>query len=140
MKIMIAADGSSHTQHLLAYVAAHDEWLGTRHEYTVLNVVPFLPPRATALAGDTATEAYYCDEAERVLEPIRAFFKEQGLTADFVAQHGNVADVIARQAELGKFDLLMMGSRGHGSLVNVIMGSVATQVLARCKVPALLVR
>lgn len=140
MKIMIAADGSSHTRQLLAYVAAHDEWLGERHEYTVLNVVPFMPARAAALAGDAVIEAYFRDEAERVLEPIRTFFKEQGLTAEYVAQHGNVADVIARQAELGKFDLLMMGSHGHGSLVNLIMGSVATQVLARCKVPVLLVR
>jgi nucleotide-binding universal stress UspA family protein len=34
----------------------------------------------------------------------------------------------------------MMGSHGHGSVVNVVMGSVATKVLASCKVPVLLVR
>jgi nucleotide-binding universal stress UspA family protein len=33
-----------------------------------------------------------------------------------------------------------MGSHGNGSLVNLVMGSVATQVLALCKVPVLLVR
>jgi nucleotide-binding universal stress UspA family protein len=33
-----------------------------------------------------------------------------------------------------------MGSHGHGALGNLVMGSVATQVLANCQVPLLLVR
>jgi hypothetical protein len=28
MKILIAADGSPYTKRMLAYLAAHDEWLG----------------------------------------------------------------------------------------------------------------
>lgn len=43
-------------------------------------------------------------------------------------------------AESGKFDLLMMGSHGYSALGNLVMGSVATKVLAGCKVPVLLVR
>ena len=30
MKILVAADGSSYTKRMLAYLAAHDEWLGSR--------------------------------------------------------------------------------------------------------------
>ena len=30
MKILVAADGSPYTKRMLAYVAAHDEWLGPR--------------------------------------------------------------------------------------------------------------
>jgi nucleotide-binding universal stress UspA family protein len=33
-----------------------------------------------------------------------------------------------------------MGSHGHGALTNLVMGSVATRVLAHCSVPVLLVR
>ena len=33
-----------------------------------------------------------------------------------------------------------MGSHGHGSAGNLVMGTVATQVLASCKVPVSLVR
>ena len=39
-----------------------------------------------------------------------------------------------------KPELLRMGCPGHGSLANVVMGSVATQGLERTKVPVLLVR
>jgi nucleotide-binding universal stress UspA family protein len=34
----------------------------------------------------------------------------------------------------------VMGSHGHGSIGNLVMGSVATQVLSHSKVPVLLVR
>jgi nucleotide-binding universal stress UspA family protein len=43
-------------------------------------------------------------------------------------------------ATSGKFDLVLMGSRGHSRLMNLVLGSVATQVLAGCGVPVLLIR
>ena len=32
MKILAAVDGSPYTKRMLAYLAAHDEWLGAQHE------------------------------------------------------------------------------------------------------------
>ncbi len=140
MDILIAADGSPYTKRMLGYLAAHDEWLGPRHNYTVTTVVAALPARAAAVLDRAAVKGYYEDEAEKVFKPIRAFFARQGIVASFVGKVGPAAELIARQAEAGKFDLLMMGSHGHGKLANLVMGSVATQVLARCKTPLLLVR
>ena len=42
--------------------------------------------------------------------------------------------------ETGEFDLIVMGSHGHNALSSLVMGSVATKVLANCSVPVLLVR
>ena len=33
-----------------------------------------------------------------------------------------------------------MGSHGHSALINLVVGSVATEVLAGCKIPVLIVR
>ena len=66
--------------------------------------------------------------------------EQQGIEASFVYKVGHAADQIARFATEGKFDVLVMGSRGHGELMNLVLGSVATQVLARCSTPVLLVR
>jgi len=140
MNILIAADGSSYTKRMLAYLAAHDEWLGTNHAYTVMTVVMALPTRAVAALDKEAIQRYYDDEAEKVFKPIRAFFARQGISASFVRKIGQAAELIARQTETGKFDLLLMGSHGHGELTNLVMGSVVTKVLARCKTPLLLVR
>jgi len=53
---------------------------------------------------------------------------------------GSAGELIAKAAEAGAFDLVVMGSHGHSALGNLVMGSVATRVLAHCKVPVLLVR
>ena len=140
MKILVAADGSPYTKRMLAYLTAHDEWLGASHSYTVLTVVMALPPRAVAQVDKEAVKAYYGDEAEKVLKPIRSFFGRQGIEARYVSKVGHAAELIAQLAEAGKFDLLLMGSHGQGSLTNLVMGSVATMVMAACKTPLLLVR
>jgi nucleotide-binding universal stress UspA family protein len=140
MKILLAADGSDYTKRMLAYLAAHDEWLGNRHQYTVLTVVPAVPPRAAAVIAKDDLAEYYRDEADKVFTPIRAFFKQNNIDAHYQTEHGHAAEVIAATADKVPFDLLMMGSHGHGTLANLVMGSVATKVLAQCGVPVLLVR
>ena len=140
MKILVAADGSPFTKRMLAYLAAHDEWLGASHQYTVLTVVMGVPSRAAAVLDKATLKSYYDEEAEKVLKPIRAFFERQGIRATYLAKVGHAADVIAAQAEAGRYDLLLMGSHGHGNLANLVMGSVAARVMASCKTPLLLVR
>ena len=140
MKILIAVDGSRYTKRMLAYVAAHDEWLGPHHEYTVVHAVQPLPQRVTAEIDRATIKAYHDETAERVFKPIRAFFDRQGLKAEFVAKVGLPAEVIAATAGKGGYDLLIMGSHGHGALANLVLGSVATKVLASCSTPTLLIR
>jgi len=140
MKILIAADGSEYTKRRLAYLAAHDEWLGPRHSYTVIHGVLAVPHRAAAFVGPDVVRGFYESDAEMVFRPIRAFFAQQGIDAKFVHTVGHVSDAIAKLAQEGKFDLIVMGSRGHGDLANLVLGSVATKVLAKCSVPVLLVR
>lgn len=140
MKILVAADGSSYTKKMLAYLAAHDDWLGPQHQYTVVTAVAAVPPRAAAVLDKDTLKSYYDDSAEKVFKPIRSFFGKQGIRADYVGKVGAAADVIADLAKKGKFDLVVMGSHGHGTLTNLVLGSVATKVLAHCSTPVLLVR
>lgn len=140
MNILIAADGSPTTRRMLAYLAAHDEWLGPLHRYTVLHAVAPLPARAAAAVGKDVAQSFYDDEAQKVFKPIRAFFRKQGLEAEFVWKLGHPPDVIGKAADAAKVDLLLMGTHGHGALGNLVLGSVATRVLARCRTPVLLVR
>ncbi|HMN74871.1 MAG TPA: universal stress protein [Burkholderiaceae bacterium] len=140
MKILVAVDGSRYTKRMLAYLAAHDELLGSRHQYTVLTVVPALPSRAAGVLDRAVVKSHYEDEAERIFKPIRAFLARQGIEPAYLSRVGTAGELIARQAAAGRFDLLMMGSHGHGSLSGLVMGSVAAKVLASCRTPLLLVR
>ena len=140
MKILIAADGSSFTKRVLAYLTAHNEWLGAAHQVTVLTVVPSVPTRAAAAIDKDTLKTYYAEEGEKVLKPIRTFLRKQGVDADCISKTGVAHEVIAKTAESGRFDLLIMGSHGQGNVLNLVLGSVANKVLAHCKTPVLLVR
>jgi len=141
MKVLIAADGSRYTKRMLAYLAAHDEWWNSQqHRFTVLTVVPPIPARAASALSKPIVQGHYAEEAQQTLEPIRKFFAKQGIDAEFLHKVGDPADQITELARKGGFDLLMMGSHGHGALARLVLGSVASRVLATSEVPLLIVR
>ena len=140
MKILLPIDGSDYTKRMLAYVAAHDELLGADHDYTFFTVVAPIPAQATRFLERAVLDSFYEEQAEQVFKPVRAFADQQRWTYRMAHVHGYAADEIARTAETGKYDLVVMGSHGHTSLGNMILGSVANGVLARCKLPVLLIR
>lgn len=140
MKILVPVDGSPYTKRMLGYLTAHADWLVADHDITVLTVNAAVPPHAAASLDRELLQSYYEDEAEAVFKPIRSFFAKQGVTAKFVRKTGHAADVIAKTADSGKYDLVILGSHGHGALARMVMGSVTTKVLASCKTPALLIR
>lgn len=139
MKILLAVDGSPYTKKMLAYLTTH-ELFTQGNDYSVLTVQPILPPRARAAVGKEIVETYYTEEAEKILAPVTKFLLRHGIDAKSSWKTGHAGETIAKFADGGKFDLLIMGSHGHGTLVNLVMGSVATAVLAHCRVPVLLVR
>jgi len=140
MNILVPVDGSEFTKRMLAYLAAHEEWLGAHHSYTVLHCAPGVPPRAAAVLDKATLKAYYDTETERVFKPIRTFFKQKGVAPQFVAKVGQAAEQIIALANKERFDLLVLGSHGQSAFANLVLGSVATKVLAGCKTPVLLVR
>ena len=140
MKILLAVDGSSYTKKMLAYLTTHEELFSTRNDYTVFTVQLAFPPRARAAVGKEAVETYYREDAEKVIAPVSKFLARHGIDAKNTWKVGLVGETIASFADAGKFDLIIMGSHGHGAIGNLVMGSVTTQVLAHGKVPVLLVR
>ena len=140
MKILLPVDGSDYTKRMLGYIAAHDELFGAQHAYVVLNVVAPLPAYAARFLDRPTIDGYYREESERVLHPIRAFVEQQRWTAQLTHACGHAAETIAAQVAAHGSGLIVMGSHGHSALGGAVLGSVASGVLARCKVPVLLVR
>lgn len=140
MRILLAIDGSDYSKKMLAYMSAHESLFSAAHDYTLLNVQAALPGRARTLLGKETVERYYATEAEKVLSTASKFLLRHAIDAKSITKVGHAAQTIAKIAEQGKYDLLVMGSHGTGALMKLVMGSVATEVLAHCKVPVLLVR
>ncbi len=140
MKILLAVDGSTYTKKMLAYLATHEELLAPTSSFTLLTVQPQLPPRARSVVGKEAADAYYREESEKVLGPATQFLVRHGINPKSVAKVGHAGETLCKAANAGGFDLVVMGSHGHGVFGNLVMGSLATQVLSQSKVPVLLVR
>ncbi|MBF6631710.1 MAG: universal stress protein [Comamonas sp.] len=141
MKILLAVDGSPFTKKMLAYLAAHEELISAgRHDYTAITVQSALPPRARAALSKEMVDEYYGEESTKVLDPVCKFLAQSGINPTCRAEVGSAGETIAKFAQEGKFDLIIMGTHGHGSLGKLVMGSVSTQVLANCDVPVMLIR
>lgn len=140
MKILLAVDGSTFTKKMLAYLATHEAVFAPTHQYTLFTVQPPFSARVKSAVGAEVTRTFHAEEAERVLAPAFKFLARHGLNPASSWKVGHPGEAIAKFAQTGKFDMLVMGSHGHGYLGNLVLGSVATQVLAHCAVPLLLVR
>jgi nucleotide-binding universal stress UspA family protein len=140
VKFLLPIDGSDYTKRMLGYVAAHDELFGAQHEYTIFTAVAPIPAYATRFLDRSTVDDYYREQADAVLGPVRKFAEQNGWNVRMVYAHGHPAEAIAARAEADKPDLIVMGTHGHSALGNLVLGSAATGVLARCKVPVLLIR
>ena len=140
MNILLSVDGSDYTRRMLSYIAAHNELLGAGHTYTALTVVSAIPALALPFLDVTAVANCYGDEAEKILKPVQAFAAQQGWTLNVASVQGPAAESIADFARENKSDLIIMGAHGHSAVLNMVLGSVTTGVLARCTTPVLLIR
>ena len=62
------------------------------------------------------------------------------VTDDIIVERGNPVEQIIKQAEEKNCDLIVMGTHGHGTLADAMMGSTARRVLRRSAKPVLVVR
>jgi nucleotide-binding universal stress UspA family protein len=65
---------------------------------------------------------------------------DTSLADEIIIERGNPVKEILRQSKEGNCDLIVMGSRGHSTLADVMMGSITKRVLRRSHVPVLVVR
>ncbi len=142
MKVLVATDGSKHALHAVKYaarlvrllrsgstgitlVSVHDD-AGLRH--------------AKAFVGNAEVADYLRELSEKELKSARRFLDAAGVRHDMEIRIGHVAHEICACANAGKFDLIILGSKGRTAIADLLLGSVAQRVLATAKQPVLLVK
>lgn len=79
------------------------------------------------------------DKEKSRLEILRGEFSQSGLHTIAHEREGTVVEEILKTAEEISADLIVMGSHGHGSVYNLLVGSVTEGVLKAGQRPVLLV-
>jgi nucleotide-binding universal stress UspA family protein len=141
MKILIAVDGSPHTRKALDYLVAHRAMFIEGHELVVVHVTTGVPGHVTRHLSRDVVEAYYTEEAAKVIEPVKAYLSGQNITNYRIeARHGHAPEEILKTAAAAHVDLIVMGTHGHGIFGRALMGSVATKVISETDISVLLVQ
>lgn len=141
MKILFAVDDSDRSAAALDKLIAHVSWFREVPSIALVNVHPPIPyAGAAAYAGRDTVSQYYGEESQKALQPAKAKLAAKGIEAETIALVGDPAEEIARYAADQGKDLIAMGTHGRTGLSNLVLGSVATKVLAHSKVPVLLLR
>ena len=141
MKILVAVDGSPHSLGTVAALADRIGWFSALPAITLLHAhLPIPYKAAAAWAGHEAVARYYSEESDVALAGAVELLGKRGVPFAIEKSVGDPADEIVRHAAAGSFDLIAMGTHGHTALAGLVMGSVATKVLARSKIPVLFMK
>jgi nucleotide-binding universal stress UspA family protein len=145
MKILLAVDDSRFTEKAVQFIASHLQLFQAPAELHLLHVQLPLPKglavqNARAILGDDALDDYYKEESQAALVPAAKLLQQAGIPFRAGFAVGDIAKELQSYAEANQIDMIVMGSHGHGALANVVLGSVATKVLAASTVPVLIVR
>ena len=141
MKILFAVDGSPQALAALETLVEKFGFFRETPKLTLINVHPPVPYKvAASWVGKEAIDRYYDDESEAALASARKLLALRGIPFEVDKRVGVAPDEIVARAGSGSFDIIAMGTHGHTALANLVMGSVATRVLASSKVPVLLMK
>ncbi len=142
MKILAATDGSKHALRAVKYAAAllannkdktnsitlmsvHDD-AGLRH--------------AQSFVGKAAITDYLREESDRDLKSAMKVLNDAGIKHDQIIVVGKPAAEIVAAAQKGKYDLVVMGSKGRNAVSDLLLGSVAQRVLSMSRQSVWLVK
>lgn len=142
-RILVPLDGSAKAN--VAAEHALELASKTNAEVILFHVIPALPPYVNKY-GDRLGGAYQQIHnelqatGEEVMKKAQEDFAHYGINMDVKILWGNPAQEICREAKEGRYDLIVMGSRGLGEIKGYLMGSVSNRVVRHASCPVLIVR
>ena len=142
IKIMLAVDGSQtaiRATHKLVETLSLYKEAPQIELATVHRPVPYLGHLSSVVVSKEMVQGYYKEEGERALAPSAKILSDAGVP--FVAQTlvGEIAHAIVHHAHEAGCATIWMGTRGMSAIPNLVLGSVATQVLHLADMPVVLV-
>jgi len=140
MILLMPVDGSEASGRALDGLISRFGLYKETVEIHLLNVQRALSSRAAAHISGDAVPDYHREQGLAEMAQARARLDAAKIPYQHHIAVGEPAEVITRYAKENGCDQIVMGTRGMSSVSNLLLGSVATQVIHLSPVPVLLVK
>jgi nucleotide-binding universal stress UspA family protein len=138
-KILIATDGSPASHEAVEFgvelAQEHNAAVIFVHVVRTLDLVPMA---GFGMVGSRWHET--CAEDRQSLDDAEEIAERHGVRSSTKLLTGDAVDEIVAYADNVDADLIVVGSRGHGTLVSALLGSVSRGVLSESKRPVAVIR
>lgn len=140
LKILLPVDGSENsnraTQHLIKLAGQ----CGAMNIH-VVNVQPvFLYIEVFLKPGQDVIDAWTHKAGKAAAHSVCSLLDAAGIPYTLELAEGEVAETLVKCAEREQCGLIVMGTRGMGTVANLVLGSVATKVIHLSRIPVTLVK
>ena len=136
-RIIVAIDGSEHSKRAVSCARELTERFGASlwlvHAYPQTSDLRSYEQFGKLIARRKRAGQSILDEARKILGEINCEINEELL-------EGPEAEAILSVAEIQKIGLILMGTRGLGSLEGMLLGSISRKVTHYASCPVMLVR
>jgi nucleotide-binding universal stress UspA family protein len=139
LNLLVPVDGSAGSERAVGHAIILGGW-GHVDQVHLINVQYPLPGAVTTFVGNKAVAGYHHDEGMKALKSACAKLDEAKVPHQVHIAVGQPAETIAAFCQELKCDAIVMGTRGHGKAVGLILGSVARDVIAKAPVPVTVVK
>jgi nucleotide-binding universal stress UspA family protein len=139
-KVLLPVDGSEFSDRALDYVLQMTKGEEAIEVHLLSVQLPIDSGHARMFVSDEDIAAYHRDEGMAVLKPYMERMDAAGVGYQWHVLVGHVAQTIARFAKEQKFDKVVMGTHGRSGVTQLLLGSVAQNVIRRLKIPVALVK
>lgn len=140
MKILMATDGSEHSEKTLDEAIKMAGSLGA--EVTVITIMEDPPSLAYMVPSELMAKAKESHEksSRDILAKAENKLRQKGIAATTLLRSGHPADVICKVADEGKYDMIVIGSRGLSGITELLLGSVSNRVVHCAKTSVYIVK
>lgn len=140
-KILLATDGSTHATKAAQYVKELCEKIPDAN-VTVVHVVDTgeFGSRLGPVPGRQEAVRQLLEQGQQIVDEAKRIIVAASKPVDTVVEIGKPAHVLCDIVGKGAYDLIVVGSRGRGSVGALFLGSVSNTVVGAACAPVLVVR
>lgn len=142
MKILLAVDGSKSALAAVDSLVEHAGWYREKPQVELVNVqlpVPKLPNMGSVVSK-AQIQKFYDEEGAACLAEAQKKLAAAGIRQESRVLVGPIAETLVQHAKDSGCELIVIGTRGMGTLGKAFLGSTADKVLRLSETPVLLVK